>query len=1715
MQGKADMLVAKRTLSALIVVCVAVSAFAGLLFSAPLPARAQAIGDLTITSGTYTIENIDQPIDGNVNVSGTGQLVIRDGSLSIISNYDPAQRHVINVRSGGTLTLEHGTITTYLDQIDPWPFLTLTINTGGQLVATDKSLLMFPGVITLASGAIVSLTDTTITRLPTADVVNYVVGSGGLISLDSADDGPSISVSSSTLQLFDSTLDALPEYPSQMIAASNLSLSGSSSLLAVNSYIGVDYGPANTASDWYRHNVLVLSGTSTAELYGTSFAPYSGSEADRASAISTSGDTVVATPATKGPEDTTGQLVSSLLISGEGMSYQISPGAVMAIDSFNAGPAQAIDGATLVIRYRVDVGYTGNTPFTWSTNEGGTTPSTGITPLPSETNWVEKTSDLHSAGVVNSATVATLDINFQNNGGAGNVYVDSMSVIMSIGSQAYVYRWLNVTVGDEYGVPIPGASISSAFTGSTSYGGQPSFYFWSGSVHSAPPTDVLNYMGRTTATFKTTGSNGIATIPYLTDIISGDQAPNSLYVGAFQVTGSATISSVVYQSTETFAFPAYPAMTHSDQSFDFTVELTGVSAPSPDQSRWLVVPPSLTINDMSYYHAGDVIVAADGLLTLDHTTFQLVQTSPYQRTVFIDGASGHAGRMLLQNSIVMSEHPINIVVKGVGILEVVDSELIGVNIVAQGNSQVILKNSSMDGMLTTSWDSNSRVSISDSELAQAPLLSGNSRGGFTNTSVPSIEVEDNAYAQIFRWIHVWVYDGAGQILPNARVEARYYVNNSLAAWAMTDATGVAKVNSLGTNITAAGSTFVGNYKVNATYTYNTVTYYADTDLSVGVLPYTEPLGRNATYASMVIPGAKPDLAIHASPAPISVTPVNPLRGTIAQVSARINNDGVSPAYNVQVNLYDNKYGTYTGGLPNTAELFAVKFIPYIAPGGSATVTAPWAVDYPRAPEEHLIVAVADPENNLIEYNETIAQQAFAFAVQVRTLPDLEVRQYEIRCLESPEIDKIVNVSAVIWNLGDARAESVRVEFYNDSMSTGHLMGYVDITNINPNGSASATIQHTFATLGPHRIFVWIDPLGVIEESNKTNNINWKDITVFDHPDLQLSNLVFTLPDGTSVDEVNADKWLNITATLWNNGLAPVANPTVTLWINASQSPAEQQTIVVQQTFSGSFYSMDVKYAYQVPRLEYQETVNVDMIVNANHATLETDYSNNAVSGSFIIRDDRPDLSVASTDIHVKRAGQDVQSETFGTLVSVTSTIKNLGGREATFKVKVNVSQGTYNYTIPLGTKDTFNISANTTDDTKEIVIPWTISQTITGEYTIWVTLDPTNQISETNESNNIAPKTFTISQLYVTLQITTDNTEYKAGKTMVISATIGYQTGSQGAVKNLPGVTFFLVDRNGNAIEASTTDPKTTDSSGQIQQSLIIPLNLETGPYTVNAVIAGLEYPSTPEAGVQVSSAVTGGLFPLWVWIVIIVAVVAVVAGFTVYTYVYGLGKLVECGECGAFIPAASKRCPKCGVEFEAGTMKCSECGAWIPADSTECPNCGVKFLGEIEDEADYMERMRKEYDEMVSKYRELAKTELGKKFSDREFENWFRAQPGYITFDDWLAKEEEKKKEGPVPCPVCGTLNPKEATVCHKCGTVFAGATAEVPGRRGPPPSAPQAVMPAPVQPEQSTQPQQPGAAPRMVIRRPIDRKVVPKKIIKTPLGTEETQGDETEENQ
>src|SRR2546428_10431676 len=87
---------------------------------------------------------------------------------------------------------------------------------------------------------------------------------------------------------------------------------------------------------------------------------------------------------------------------------------------------------------------------------------------------------------------------------------------------------------------------------------------------------------------------------------------------------------------------------------------------------------------------------------------------------------------------------------------------------------------------------------------------------------------------------------------------------------------------------------------------------------------------------------------------------------------------------------------------------------------------------------------------------------------------------------------------------------------------------------------------------------------------------------------------------------------------------------------------------------------------------------------------------------------------------------------------------------------------------------------------------------------------------------------------------------------------------------------------------------------------------------------------------------------------------------------------------------------------------------------------------------ADYKEKMRLQYDEVIARFKQEASRQLGRSLSETEFQEWWRKQPTFLTFEDWLREEEEMRKMGSKPCPTCGTLNSVTANVCHKCGSLM-----------------------------------------------------------------------------
>src|SRR2546425_499913 len=670
------------------------------------------------------------------------------------------------------------------------------------------------------------------------------------------------------------------------------------------------------------------------------------------------------------------------------------------------------------------------------------------------------------------------------------------------------------------------------------------------------------------------------------------------------------------------------------------------------------------------------------------------------------------------------------------------------------------------------------------------------------------------------------------------------------------------------------------------------------------------------------------------------------------------------------------------------------------------------------------------------------------------------------------INTDIQVTATIRNIGQVNVRNVRVSFFEDNvdrngdglmdftpidyMAAGVWINDTVLALVPKNATTTATIiwRPNGALESSRTVSAVVDPPlsvvtdgGATRETNERNNILPRSFTPFPWPDLAISSADVQF---ASDPVLNNDAHVRVVAH--NVGTNRAAGAILEVWEGAQRvggpvtfdiSPGVDASLTVlwRPTSTGAHV-----LTFSLRTATGTDIRNKDYVLGNNNAT----FSVNALTP--------PDLALHQGDYPGVRTVTQNQPFTIYVLVY------NAGQTAA-----LNVSVAAFFGATQVGRADgrtigTFlNVSLNVSG------IP------LTGNQQILLKVDPDNRINEggaAQEANNTATVTLNVQPPlgYVAMLSPTPGQTLEPGSSLSVTGYVRDQSTNNGI--SSVGLTIEL--RQGAAVMASNTT--LTQSDGFFLGTVNVPSGLADGPYDVVVTpSSGIIGPQTPSITVKktlpfLSSPVPILGVPWWLFLVILGAAVAVVSGITVYWKVYGLGKMVECGECGAFIPEDATTCPKCGVEFERDMAKCSNCQAWIPVDVKQCPECGVEFAtGEVE-MADYEEKMRLQYDEVVSKLHQEASRQLGRDLSDRDFQDWWKKQPTFVTFEDWLRGEEEMRKMGSKPCPTCGTLNSVTANVCHKCGSLMREVQRPPSGGGGG-----AAVVPVP----SSARPPVPGAAP------------------------------------
>ncbi len=1030
----------------------------------------------------------------------------------------------------------------------------------------------------------------------------------------------------------------------------------------------------------------------------------------------------------------------------------------------------------------------------------------------------------------------------------------------------------------------------------------------------------------------------------------------------------------------------------------------------------------LIVNDTHYSHltidfdyslSGYILVEEHGVLSIESSTLSVNQDMSDQYFIVLkDNAV-----LYLNDSTLTSNYQITVYLYDNARFIIGGSHVTSfVSIVAHDSSYMEVEDSTVDNSVSFPDPASSVIlDASNATFNQAfVVVNGNTRLYLTNVYVPLISLSDSSVARIYRWLKVYTIDGTSHPLSNVSVESYFPLNETHWRSAVSDSSGSCLLALLSDTLYGDSSReSIGGYLINGSYVFNGVTYFSGDSY---VIPDNYPTMRNLAeyqYQSVVMTfdSLKPDLD-----PPVSVSNDAPVLGIDSiYINTTVWNNGTATAYDVDVRFYDN--------LISIGDVY----IDELGVGESYECSIVWAATYPVG--VHNISVMVDPNNEIPELNES--NNAGWTTVDVIGWPDLTLSSGDIAFITQGAMrGGVVTVSATIHNMGDSDSEATEVAFYDGNPEAGGTQFAISTVDAIPvGGTGTVAVDWTPDSAGNHYIYVVIDPNHNLNETNEDNNMAYNGIYVEDYPDLYITSMTFQyLPD--IYGDANAGEDITISVIVGNAGQSPAANAVVELSVlsgGGTGLPVGSESI--PSIAPGSFATVTFHWTATLTGSAIVQNHTFLAVVDGYDQIPETNEQNNDFTASLTVRDPRPDISFVG-DVALNYTSENL---TGGDQVNISFTLANTGVMDSTVDVTINasLSNGT-EYT--LATLSGLNVTA---DNTTEGYYIWTVD--LPAEtYFITVIADPQNAINETDEANNVADNaTLTVVPpvpVFGNGPTISAGLEYNAGAVVVITGTIINQL--NGAPLSGITVTVSLLDAEGMAVTDTSGNPVTASSvtgdDGSYTITLMLPNNMKTGEYSLTVSADGVAQ-SRAISNLQVEGAAAG---LSWVYILLAIVIIAFTVGPMLYFKFFGkLGEMVECGACGALIPAGSSKCPKCGVEFETETAKCSVCGAWVPIDSSTCPECGAVFAPMTEEE-EYQQKMHEEYEEEVlNPLKEKAKADLGDDYDDEKFMEWATAQEEFISFEDWLQKREEERAKM-IECPTCGTLNPADAIVCQTCGS-------------------------------------------------------------------------------
>lgn len=648
--------------------------------------------------------------------------------------------------------------------------------------------------------------------------------------------------------------------------------------------------------------------------------------------------------------------------------------------------------------------------------------------------------------------------------------------------------------------------------------------------------------------------------------------------------------------------------------------------------------------------------------------------------------------------------------------------------------------------------------------------------------------------------------------------------------------------------------------------------------------------------------------------------------------------------------------------------------------------------------------------------------------------------------------EMVEIRATIVNNGKSdltMSQDLKVSFFDDedrdtTMDQGESLGEKIANVFIASNGGSGTVNLTWLVkldenLGFHHIYAYVNPDEEISETDGiySNNKNYTSpsIEIVASPDLFISTEdINFLKDGEFTENVTQGDIVTIQVTIHCRytdaelvtATAYDGDPSFGIEIGTSQEIAlinQDGSSIATITWDTDGYSVGSHFVNIV--ISDQTTPKGSVVIN--------DQTPTSVQRAIEIRE-KPILSLSDIQFF-DRDGNEITDGTasFQDRITLSTTVENDGGTAFSVDVTFWIGEpGAGSSQIGGNVTVTIERYDNTT-----ATLVWLVDGVQQDNtYDIYAAVNYYDWVPEDDKTDNTMSAQLLITPPVITIQLDLPDTiKVKPGEEFIVKGLATFTDTTEGYT----GQVEIRILRNGNLV-GSVNYATPAAANGYFLETITAPS--QEGDYVVEVRVTGTNYADSTnlevkeEVGIWDQEVFAG--IPLWILLLLIIGVIIAILIVGLIIGRLGLGKLVECGECGAFIPEGEKMCPKCGTVFETDLARCSECGSWIPIKKKSCPECGAVFAGLEKEKKDYIERMKLQYVEFVDQFRPEAVKDLGKGMTHEAFKAWWKANPKYVGFEQWLQMEEEKKKGRTIACPSCGTINAMSAKICLKCGSLF-----------------------------------------------------------------------------